>query len=268
MKRHFAPAVFTRGVTMMLAAAMFAAPALAHKAHQDNMTDAEMAQMEAQATSEMHDEMPNMMPPGMGSSIGPDGAEPARTANRPVAKAAGPLIMQAEVQPGSNQKVDLQGTVTPELSAQDALAVKAAENRLTSAGDLLGRLHPAAVHFPIGLLIFAALAELAFFFRPALGLETTVRFLVAGGALSAVLAAVLGWFAGGWRLVDRSETLGLHRWNGTFIAAVSLIAWLLLARGKSRAGVRAALALLAAALVVQGYLGGEMADGPNHLGVF
>jgi uncharacterized membrane protein len=138
---------------------------------------------------------------------------------------------------------------------------------LTSTGDLLGRLHPVAAHFPIALLLAAALAELALVFRPALGLATTVRFLVAGGALGAVAAATLGWFAGGWRFTDRSETLGLHRWNGTAIALVSVLAWWLAARGKSRAGLRTALALLAAGLVAQGFLGGEMVFGPNHMGL-
>ena len=218
----------------LLAISVFSSAAWAHEGHQKDMTDAEMAQMEAAENGETHAAMQagddahdtEMSPEDMGSTL----------------------------------------SVTPP-SPEDALAAKIAENRLTSAGDLLGRLHPVAAHFPVALLLFAALAELMLIFRPSLGLETTVRYLVAGGALGAVVAAGLGWFAGGWRLSDRSETLGLHRWNGTAIALVSLVAWWLAARGKGRAGLRSVLALLAAGLIVQGYLGGEMVFGPNHLGL-
>lgn len=103
--------------------------------------------------------------------------------------------------------------------------------------------------------------------RPALGLETTVRFLISGGAAGALTAALLGWFAAGWRLEDRSETLGLHRWNGTAIAAVALVATWLAFRARNRTLLRIVLAVLAVALVLQGYLGGEMVFGPNHLGL-
>src|SRR5690606_26769974 len=112
-------------------------------------------------------------------------------------------------------------------TAKQALDAAVAKNRVTSVGDFVGRLHPLATHFPIALLLAAGLAELLLAARPALGLESTIRFLVAGGAVGAVIAALLGWFAAGWRLEDRSETLGLHRWNGTVIPGVAVLAtWL------------------------------------------
>ncbi len=225
MKRIFAPAAVA-----LLAALLFASPSLAHEGHQADMTDAEMAQMEAQMATEMHDDMQDTMS-GANDSSAPDSPQ-----------------------------------IAPPLSANDALTVKIEENRLTSVGDLLGRLHPVATHFPIALLLVAAFAELALMVRPTLGLKPTIHFLVAGGAIGAVAAAFLGWFAGGWRLTDRSETLGLHRWNGTAIAVVSLLAWWLAARSSNRMALRATLAIMAAALIVQGYYGGEMVFGPNHMG--
>jgi len=45
-----------------------------------------------------------------------------------------------------------------------------------------------------------------------------------------------------------------------------VIAWVIAARGGNRTSLRIALALLAIALVVQGFLGGEMVFGPNHMG--
>lgn len=152
-------------------------------------------------------------------------------------------------------------------SAQQALKQAVAENRVQSPGDFLGRLHPLAVHFPIALLIAAFIAELILMLRPSIALQPTVRFLAAGGAIGAFFAAVLGWFAGGWRLADRSETLALHRWNGSGIALLSILAAWLAFRSHGRMGLRVALFILALALVAQGYLGGEMVFGPNHLGL-
>jgi uncharacterized membrane protein len=205
-------------VVLLFLALLAATPASAHEAHRENMSDAEMAQMEA----------------GMDAGSQIDG------------------------------QIGGDNVITP----AEAFQAQIAENRAENAGDFLGRLHPLATHFPIALLIAAALAELLLAIRPALGLQTTVRFLVAGGAIGAVAAASSGWFAGGWRLADRSDTLALHRWTGTGIAGASLVAlWLVTRKGESRAGLRILLIALAGALVIQGYLGGEMAFGPNHLGI-
>lgn len=218
---------------LALAILLLPSTATAHKGHKDNMSEAEMVQMEMQEASDMHDE---------------DG--------------------EAQDDSTSIEKEDpsTEGVAEP-MTAEQALDAAVAENRVTSTGDLVGRLHPMAAHFPVALLLMAALAEFLLVLRPSLGLETTVRFLVAGGATGAVVAALLGWFAAGWRLQDRSETLGIHRWNGTAIAAVSLLSTWLAFRSGKRTTLRIALAALAVALIIQGYLGAEMVFGPNHLGL-
>ncbi|MBB5279076.1 DUF2231 domain-containing protein [Pacificimonas flava] len=135
----------------------------------------------------------------------------------------------------------------------------------------LGALHPAFVHFPIAFLLAAALAEGLLFLNPSTGLGTTVRFLTWTGAGGGVLAAFLGWFAGGFRLSDRSDLLGMHRWNGTGIAIGGLILVAQLPKGQnitaSRKWFRLLLALIAGLLLWQGYMGGELAMGPDHLGL-
>ncbi|WP_435203542.1 DUF2231 domain-containing protein [Qipengyuania sp. 902] len=224
LRSHFA---------LLIAAALsLPVTASAHDGHKNDMSDAEMAQMEMQGDAEMHGAPFAVREP---SAVGI--TEPATA------------------------------TATTQLTAEQALKAKIAENRITSAGDLFGRLHPIAAHFPIALLLMAAIAEFFLFMRPAWGLETTVRFLVSGGAIGAASAAVFGWFAGGWRLEDRSETLALHRWNGTAIAAVAILATWLAFRPGSRMALRFVIAVLAVALVIQGYHGGEMVFGPNHLGL-
>lgn len=222
--------IFTRfGVAAFFTVLLLSAPLHAHEGHQDNMSDAEMVAMETVTASsdEMHDD-------GVGAS---HGDAPGET-------------MAAQT-----------------MSPDEMMRQEIAENRLTSFGDLLARLHPVAAHFPIALLLVAALAELALMIRPTLALQTTIRFLVAGGALGAVAAALLGWFAGGWRLSDQSDNLAIHRWNGTTLATLSLLAWWVAARGKGRTGFRILLALIATGLIVQGYYGGEMVFGPNHMGI-
>lgn len=222
--------IFTRfGVVAFFAASLLSAPLHAHEAHQNDMSDAEMVAMEAGMASsdDMH-----------GDGVNPSHGEAADES------------MAAQT-----------------MSPDEMMRQKIEENRLTSAGDLLARLHPVAAHFPIALLLVAALAEFALMIRPTLGLQTTIRFLVAGGALGAVATALLGWFAGGWRLSDQSDNLSIHRWNGTALAVLGLLAWWAAARGKGRAGLRLLLALIAAGLIIQGYYGGEMVHGPNHMGI-
>lgn len=205
----------------------------AHEGHKHNMSDAEMVQMEGNHAPVMDDHAIAAM-------------------HDPSAKAQGHRTAE-----------DVVAHQTPAQALEAAVAA----NRLTSIGDFLGRLHPIAAHFPVALLLMAALAELLLVLRPALALDTTVRFLVAGGAIGAVMAALLGWFAAGWRLLDKSQTLGLHRWNGSAIAGAALIATWFAFKSNRRTGLRVTLAILAIALVIQGYLGGEMVFGPNHLGL-
>lgn len=153
-----------------------------------------------------------------------------------------------------------------QLSERDATQAEG-DNRFDTV-DFLGRLHPAAAHFPIALILTAAFAELLLWIRPGLGLATTVRFMIYVGAAGAVGTAFLGWFAGGFRLTDRDPTLGFHRWNGTAIAAVALLAAAVAARAQvRRTGLRMLLGLLSIAIVLQGFLGGELSFGPNHLGI-
>ena len=207
-----------------LALLLIGPPAFAHEGHKDDMTDAEMAQMQMQPANAGH-----------------------------VANAHD--AMEAAHPPAAT------------MSPAEAAAALAAKNRVTSPGDFLGRLHPMLIHFPIGLLMAALLAELLLIWRPRAGFGLVVRFLTIGGAIGAVSAALLGWFAAGWRFSDRSATLMTHRWNGTAIAALSVAAAIFACRA-NRTPLRVALAAIAIALPVQGYLGAEMVYGPNHLGLF
>lgn len=136
--------------------------------------------------------------------------------------------------------------------------------------DFLGRLHPAAVHFPIALFLVAALAELIMVFNPTAGVGSSVRFLVWTGAAGGIVAASLGWLAGGMRMSDRSEILGLHRWTGTGIAMTGLAVALLSGAAvgsPKRTAFRIILGAIAIAILIQGYWGAELSLGPDHMGL-
>lgn len=190
----------------------------------------------------------------------PLGAHEAHRQNAP-----DPVASVSESSPAS--ELGTADVGTPELGS----IARETENDTPFIVDFLGRLHPFLVHFPIALLLLAALAEFILFLNPAAGLYTTVRFLVWTGAAGGIVAAVLGWFAAGFRLSDRSEILGLHRWNGTGIAIGSLLLAMLIPRPddvtRRRTAFRVLLAGIAGLLLWQGYLGGELVMGPDHLGL-
>ena len=132
-------------------------------------------------------------------------------------------------------------------------------------GTIWTKLHPATVHFPIALLLMAALTEALSMARPSAGLRGSVRVLVWGGAAGAVVAAVFGWIHTGLWL-GGTTVMQWHRWTGTILALAAPVAALLSTRD-DRAPFRALLFVIAFALLAQGYLGGELAHGPHHLGI-
>jgi uncharacterized membrane protein len=132
--------------------------------------------------------------------------------------------------------------------------------------DWLGRLHPSIVHFPLALLPTALLTAIAG--RRRTGLDEVTRFLILAGGLAAPVAMLLGWLDGGWSLWDKDQILAIHRWLGTAIGigGLGLAAWVL-ARPhhvKSNA-MLTVLTIMTAAILVQGWHGGALIHGTDHL---
>lgn len=167
-------------------------------------------------------------------------------------------------------------TETPAASAQDGEEPaspsseaqeepRADSEHASSGGSVLTRLHPATVHFPIALLIVAALVEMLAMARSSGPLAQAANVMTVAGAAGAVIAALFGWIHTGiWFGGD--STMHWHRWTGTGLALAAPLA-ALLAFCTDRRAFRIVIVLIAAALVAQGYWGAELAQGPDHLGL-
>jgi|UPI0005EF8A6A uncharacterized membrane protein len=132
----------------------------------------------------------------------------------------------------------------------------------------IGKLHPAATNFPIGLLLGAALAEaLRFRYRTAL-LPNAARFMLWAGTVSAVGTVILGWFFAGFSVSSDGPLLAFHRWNGTAVAILALaVLWLGERHWREQSGpglYRTGLFVLAVLAGLNGYLGGRMLYGADH----
>src|SRR5690606_21842651 len=97
--------------------------------------------------------------------------------------------------------------------------------------QFLGRLHPLAVHFPVGLLLFAAVVELFTLKNYHSPYRAGINLMVYVGTFAAVLAAILGLVLANVEEYG-GNTLTLHQWTGIVTAGLGLITLFLLLRVK------------------------------------
>lgn len=130
---------------------------------------------------------------------------------------------------------------------------------------ILKSLHPATVHFPIALFLMAAMTELFVAARRTPEREAAVRIMLYGAAASAIVASLFGWIHTGiWFGGD--TVMQLHRWIGMAVAVLGIAAaWIAHREVSSRTMLRTLLFTIALLICVQGFLGGELAHGVNHL---
>ena len=133
----------------------------------------------------------------------------------------------------------------------------------------LGRFHPLLVHLPIGFLTLALLFEILSR-RPAMEkLGVSVRIIWLCSALSAVVAAILGYLlslGGGYN----EEMLAQHQWFGISLAFMAGGCYLLKTdQLQSRPLVRRVygvlLVLVSLSLIITGHLGGSLTHGSEYL---
>jgi len=132
--------------------------------------------------------------------------------------------------------------------------------------DWLGRLHPVIVHFPIAFFPAALFTAIVGRRRPAFAVP--VQFLVVAGGVIAPIAALLGWFDGGFDLASDDWLLHWHRWMGTGmgIGGLAMAIWALRRPEAVRGnGMIVCLAIVTAVIIAQGWFGGAMVHGIDHM---
>ncbi len=135
---------------------------------------------------------------------------------------------------------------------------------------LIGRLHPLLVHFPIGLVLIAAAAEVAALTTSLRDWRAVAVANVRAGAVFAIGAAIAGWRLASAPGMEATSLLEWHRWLGT-VAAVAVVGAALAtigARDRSPVALwvyRITLLLAAALVAVTGHFGGLLVWGADFL---
>ena len=138
----------------------------------------------------------------------------------------------------------------------------------------VGAFHPIAVHFPIALLMVAAIMEGISAWRrdnSTFGLVVSINLHL--GTVAALVAAVLGWADAATMGVepDLKPILFWHRWLGTGVAlgfSVILVLWYwqrAMPDGKRVWLYRVSLWLGAVLVGITGHLGGILVYGIDYL---
>ncbi len=138
--------------------------------------------------------------------------------------------------------------------------------------EFLGNLHPAAVHFPIALVVTAAIAEVVQARGRPPGVSNAARFMLAAAAPFALASAILGFAALDGRSFEpeAAAALGIHRIAGVAAAVLTTLS-AGLAESAARRGerwrvelYRVVLLLTAAEVAVTGHFGAVLVHGPDY----
>lgn len=177
-------------------------------------------------------------------------------------------VIQPGAQPG--EPAAIQGGPTAMHGRMGEMMEEEEDRSQMSMGqrllDWLGRLHPVIVHFPIAFFPAALFTAVVGRRRPAF--TAPAQFLVIAGGIIGPIAALLGWFDGGFDFATDGMLLQVHRWLGTAIGvgALGLGVWAWRRPDANRGvGMIIGLTAITAAIVVQGWFGGAMVHGIDHM---
>ena len=136
--------------------------------------------------------------------------------------------------------------------------------------NFLGHLHPLAVHFPVALLLFAAILELFTVKKFHSKLRPGINLLVLAGALSAIISVALGLLQS--RTGDYGkDALTIHQWTGIGTALLAVFSLFFLKRAEKNTGAglvkmyRSILFSTAIAVSVAGHFGASLTHGSDYL---
>ena len=135
---------------------------------------------------------------------------------------------------------------------------------------LIGRLHPVLVHFPIALVLLAAVAEVVAMMTGRRDWRTAAVTNVRAGAVFAIGAVIAGWRLASLPGIETTWSLEWHRWLGTIAAVAAVGAALATADARNRSPLaiwvyRITLLWAAVLVAVTGHLGGLLVWGADFL---
>ncbi len=148
--------------------------------------------------------------------------------------------------------------------------VPLSENNSFWLWNFLGRLHPLAVHFPVSLLLFAAVLEFFTLKNFNSKLRPGINILLASGVVTSIISVILGLLLA--RNGDYGkDTLNLHQWTGIATAGLGGISlfflFKILKANKFNLikPYRAVLLLAGLGVCVAGHFGASLTHGNDYL---
>ena len=138
---------------------------------------------------------------------------------------------------------------------------------------LIGHLHPLFVHFPIALVLIAAVSEVLAAVQGGRHWRVAAVFNLRIGAIFAIITAIVGWQLAasmGIEGLDETRLLELHRWLGIAAACATAFAAMTTIGARLQTPARLwsfRVALFSAALLIAagGHVGALLVWGQNFL---
>ncbi len=131
--------------------------------------------------------------------------------------------------------------------------------------EFIGKFHPLFLHLPIGLLIAAFGIEWLNWRKPELKLNSATNFLLGAGAITAIIAALMGYFLslnGGYE----AGLINLHQWTGIGVAVLSTIFYYVRRRNlENQRLLKWGWGINMLLLLVAGHYGGSLTHGQGYL---
>lgn len=135
---------------------------------------------------------------------------------------------------------------------------------------VIGKLHPMLVHFPIGLILAGAGAELLALVTRRAAWHAVSAANIRAGAAMGILTAIAGWRLAAAPSVEPTRSLTLHTWAGLAAAGAASAAALISMQPRVQSprlvvAYQAALFVAAVLVGIAGHLGAALVWGPDFL---
>ncbi len=168
-----------------------------------------------------------------------------------------------------------EGAVWSDPTSVVAVAPLPPKSKIQRITAFIGLFHPAAVHFPVALLLISAVFLIAsFFYRDAF--ESAAFHCLWIGAISACVSCLLGWFFAesegypNMPTFDFNKGIERHRWTAIVLSALSITMIPIAMSARRRSGDYkrrliwlGGACLLALLVSIAGHQGGELVYGED-----